>query len=583
MKIVSGKKYLLINPYIKKKEIYDNSLKLPYALLKIGGYLKKKGNQVILVDADYHKYSEDDLIFKLKYLKNNFGEFDEVWFSLNLTYYWKYTKSVIDIAKKILPNSKFVIGGIYATLASNHALKLGVDEIVQGNIEDAKWSWTDLSLLDYKTHYDILMTSRGCVNRCTYCASHILNKKMEYRNPIDVVDEIEYKVKHYNVKIFEFIDDNILLNFENHLGVILKEIQKRNLKINFSFQNSSDYKLYTPEIIDELIKSGYDTRKLLISYETSDSNILNNFNRRGSNNLEFPKLISSLKTIFKNIYVFLFLGFPNQSIDSIIQDTIFLIYNRIFILYSPFSPIPGTIEFEKMKPLFIEKNLELDDLEPMKFKFYEDDYAKELQLLKQLFLTRYLNLKDFLSIKTSSKLINKIKSEIESYYPTIYKKKAFIDFDKILSKFKISMIDENLKFVKKFIQNSHSTTIANSYDNYPFSKSNTIYFRENIFYSFGKINDNQIKQIKKNNYVTINSIDSKDGSNLIFYARAYFYKNSFLKSYFWILDDERFSMGLDVSDNNICLILYDVSQIKLFKPDLDKEFNLMGPYPKVIS
>ena len=51
-----------------------------------------------------------------------FPEPDEIWISSIMTYWWESTRDVIDACRQVFPKAVFRVGGIYPTLAPEHAL-----------------------------------------------------------------------------------------------------------------------------------------------------------------------------------------------------------------------------------------------------------------------------------------------------------------------------------------------------------------------------------------------------------------------------------------------------------------------------
>jgi radical SAM superfamily enzyme YgiQ (UPF0313 family) len=160
---------------------------------------------------------------------------DEIWITSIMTYWWESTVDVTELCKKIFPNARIRIGGIYPTLASGHlqkkltvkgynfGIELGCnlslednrDLIVVGEIPEASWQDLDFDLYfqpnnrnsqyyhgppidspnyqngiddkkNYGPRYAILTTTRGCPFNCAYCAQHQYNL---YDNP-DVKNKI---------------------------------------------------------------------------------------------------------------------------------------------------------------------------------------------------------------------------------------------------------------------------------------------------------------------------------------------------------------------------------------------------------
>ncbi len=64
----------------------------------------------------------------------------------------------------------------------------------------------DFELARYTRKSLPIVTSRGCVNRCTFCADSPLWKVYRHRSAEKVVNEIEFLIKEYKIKSFEIMD-----------------------------------------------------------------------------------------------------------------------------------------------------------------------------------------------------------------------------------------------------------------------------------------------------------------------------------------------------------------------------------------
>ena len=51
-----------------------------------------------------------------------FPEPDEIWISSIMTYWWESTRDVIQVCKEVFPKALIRVGGIYPTLAPEHAM-----------------------------------------------------------------------------------------------------------------------------------------------------------------------------------------------------------------------------------------------------------------------------------------------------------------------------------------------------------------------------------------------------------------------------------------------------------------------------
>ncbi len=99
-----------------------------------------------------------------------------------------------------------------------------------------------------------IFTKRGCPHRCLYCSYPDLEgRKYVYRNPENIVDEIEYLVKEYSAD-FIFITDSVFNDREKNYLFIIEEIIRRKIKISWTCYMRPD-KFYRDEVI-KLKESG---------------------------------------------------------------------------------------------------------------------------------------------------------------------------------------------------------------------------------------------------------------------------------------------------------------------------------------
>src|SRR3990172_1890649 len=81
-----------------------------------------------------------------------------------------------------------------------------------------------------------VITSRGCPNNCTFCSSKTLNptegKRVRFRSPENVLEEIEYLIKDHGMKELFFSDDMFTGN-TRHLFGICEGLINRNLDLTW--------------------------------------------------------------------------------------------------------------------------------------------------------------------------------------------------------------------------------------------------------------------------------------------------------------------------------------------------------------
>jgi radical SAM superfamily enzyme YgiQ (UPF0313 family) len=91
-------------------------------------------------------------------------------------------------------------------------------------------------------YFNSILTSRGCPFKCTYCASNKLwGRKVRFRTPENVFEEIKYRYNKFGVRKFRFNDDTFTLNrqrLEKLCELIIKF--KEEMKIKWMCDTRAD-------------------------------------------------------------------------------------------------------------------------------------------------------------------------------------------------------------------------------------------------------------------------------------------------------------------------------------------------------
>ncbi|MFZ5351501.1 MAG: B12-binding domain-containing radical SAM protein [Bacillota bacterium] len=104
-----------------------------------------------------------------------------------------------------------------------------------------------------------ISTSRGCMGKCTFCASQLFWKKWRGRSAKNIADEIEHIIKTYKIDAFYFIDGSFEDPDEgcSRLIEIAENILERNLKIYYFANFRAEFvRKSTPKVMELLVKSG---------------------------------------------------------------------------------------------------------------------------------------------------------------------------------------------------------------------------------------------------------------------------------------------------------------------------------------
>ena len=251
----------------------------PFGIAYIASVLKTIGVKSVLHDDNLFEYTDSRLRELFRKYKGKIQAFGLTSISTTLGQLGRVSR----IAKEEFPNVPVIVGGPHARLIpddiiayssvdvvftgeaelpildyakgkplseirgiiyrkDNQIVRNPVGDAVQ-NLDEIPFPSYDLfRISDYHTTKGVakrhpasyVITSRGCPYNCTFCSSKALNpatgKKVRFRSPENVLEEIEFLVKHYGVRELFFSDDMFTGN-TSHLMGICEGIIKRNLDL----------------------------------------------------------------------------------------------------------------------------------------------------------------------------------------------------------------------------------------------------------------------------------------------------------------------------------------------------------------
>ena len=403
---------LLVNPWITDFAAYNFWIK-PLGLLCIGSLLRRNGFRISFVDClDYSiktKGYGDCKFYKtkiekptpLKSIPRNYSQYgipeemllkrlslleepDLICVSSGMTYWYPGVFKLIEITKKLFGSVPVVLGGIYATLCYDHAKGYsGADVVFKGRgeleilelISDLTGFKLETSNLKLQTcelpypafdlysqlDYVCLSTSTGCPFRCTYCASPFLTRGFSKRDPLDVVEEIEYWVTEFGTNNVAFYDDALLIDPSEHFIPTMKEVIKRRIHCNFHTPNAIHTREIDEEVAGFLFRGGFKTIRL--GFETSNEAMQLETGGKVDNQA-FKKAIEHLKRAGypgEEIGVYVIVGLPGQRVGEVEESIAFVKETGAKPMLVEYSPIPHTPLFEKAKKMS-QLNLENEPL-----------------------------------------------------------------------------------------------------------------------------------------------------------------------------------------------------------------------------
>jgi radical SAM superfamily enzyme YgiQ (UPF0313 family) len=384
-------KILAVNPWVHDFAYHDLYAK-PYGLLVLSSLLRRIGHNVTFIDfvagngfpdcgmkrkkdgtaAFFREEIKMDKAYDK--IKRNYYRFgmppseagkmlerepapDAILVTSVMTYWYGGVKETIQFLKSFFPGVPVYLGGVYATLLHEHAVRYsGADHVFRGDagifvktIFKAQpfnnHALPDLHVFYTNLNYIPILTATGCPFNCAYCASKLLSGGLRFIPVNQCVEYIEKYTAFFKTDIVAFYDDALLYKKEEHMYPLLAGTVKRGLKLKFYTPNGLHVKFIDEECARILRLSGF--QKLRLSLEFTEDSLFEQFGDK-TNKKEFEIAVNHLRQAgfsSGDIGVYLLCGLFGQKKEDI-KKSIDYVYNCGATPYlSEYSPVPGSALF----------------------------------------------------------------------------------------------------------------------------------------------------------------------------------------------------------------------------------------------
>lgn len=377
-----------------KEQFAKNVSMPPLGILYIGTILKQNGYSVKIKDLMVDSFTKEGFSKVLNDLKPKV---------IGLSTYneaWKAHKILSNIIKEILPNTKIIAGGAFASFCYEDILnQTPTDYILRGEgdysflklvdcilhksndgIENVggivlkkpdgtfyingmperianldELPFPDRDLIDrsqYLVPYTI-STARGCPGDCIFCSSRSFwGKKVSLRSSKSVFDEVMYLYDKYKMDIFYIADDTFTASPKR-----VREFcnMLKDSKISFFWGCESRADVITDELMNLLSEAG--CRKLQIGLESADNEILKKLKKK----VTIEQIENGIRIAEKygmHVSASFIIGHAFDTHETIKKTLDFAKYIQkeygAYIMGSVNTPFPGTEQYENAEQLGIE-------------------------------------------------------------------------------------------------------------------------------------------------------------------------------------------------------------------------------------
>ena len=198
----------------------------------------------------------------------------------------------------------------------------------------------------------VIMTSRGCPLRCSYCSMGAASYIRFRRRGIDsVMQEIENVVENWDAGFIDFEDENLSLD-RNWFLTLLRNIADRFGERHIELRAMNG--LYPPSLDKEVIAAmktaGFKT--LNLSLGTTATAQLDRFQRPDVRQA-FDRCLDISETSGLNSVGYIIIAAPEQNAMDSVSDLLYLASRRVLAGVSVFYPAPGSLDYERCEKLNI--------------------------------------------------------------------------------------------------------------------------------------------------------------------------------------------------------------------------------------
>lgn len=214
----------------------------------------------------------------------------------------------------------------------------------------------------HRKHFCPIITSRGCIAKCTFCSAHqVWGKRYRMRSVENVIEEMRLLKDLYGIEEVMFEDDNVTADAKRAKVLFSRMIEEH---FNFAWDTPNGVGIWSlnEEIVDLMKQSG--CINLNFPVESGSQRVLTEIIRKPLNLDKVRRLIKYCQKIELNYGMFLVIGMPGETLKDIWTSFRFAAECGCYTPHiSVATPYPGTELFDKCnKNGYFVREFSLDEL-----------------------------------------------------------------------------------------------------------------------------------------------------------------------------------------------------------------------------
>jgi anaerobic magnesium-protoporphyrin IX monomethyl ester cyclase len=235
----------------------------------------------------------------------------------------------------------------------------------------------------------MLLTSRGCPQRCSYCSVHqVMGSRLRCRSAEHVIAEMKDCHDRFGITAFDFEDDNFTFDRERALKIfdgIVSTFGEKQLRL-FAMNGLSLISL-DPELLQAMKAAGFERLDLSLGSSSQE------LNRRMDRPADTDRADAALETAARlglPVTTYIILGMPDHLLEDMVDSMAYLMERPSLLGPSIFYPSPGTLTFDAVRQAGLCDVTQYSLLRSSAFPV-ETPHCGRLDLVTLLRLCRWIN------------------------------------------------------------------------------------------------------------------------------------------------------------------------------------------------
>jgi magnesium-protoporphyrin IX monomethyl ester (oxidative) cyclase len=199
----------------------------------------------------------------------------------------------------------------------------------------------DLLYTTMKSRCGVMITSRGCPAKCTFCAADSRGgRKFRARSPSNVLDEIAHLIDKWGIEEVIFWDDNLTLDRDRASRIFDGIVSRR---FNISWQAGNGLAIYALDkrLLVKMKESG--CYRVILAVESGVQQVLTDLIKKPLSLKRVETVTADAKELgFETIGLFV-IGFPRETMGQIRQTVEYAeMLDFDYTVFSLATPMPGS-------------------------------------------------------------------------------------------------------------------------------------------------------------------------------------------------------------------------------------------------